>query len=78
VRVPTPGQELARSQSRLREQLLSHRLRFEAQGRSLLLFNGLQTKGRWWQPSPWSLLQSQLSCELLELLTVLRQLLLAH
>jgi transposase len=77
VRVPTPEQELARSQSRLREQLLSHRLRFEAQGRSLLLFNGIQTKGRWWQPSPWSLLQSQLSCELLELLAVIRQLLLA-
>jgi transposase len=77
VRVPTPQQELARSQSRLREQLLSHRLRFEAQGRSLLLFNGLQTKGRWWQPAAWSLLPSQLPFELLELLTVIRQLLLA-
>jgi transposase len=77
VRVPTPEQELARSQSRLREQLLSHRLRFEAQGRSLLLFNGIQTKGRWWQPSAWSLLQNQLAPALLELLTTLRQLLLA-
>lgn len=77
VRVPTPQQELARSQSRLREQLLAHRLRFEAQGRSLLLFNGIQTKGRWWQPSSWSLLQSQVSCELLEVLTVIHQLLLA-
>jgi transposase len=73
VRVPTPQQELARSQSRLREQLLSHRMRFEAQGRSLLLFNGIQTKGRWWQPTAWSLLQSQLSAALLELLTVIRQ-----
>jgi transposase len=77
VRVPTPQQELARSQSRLREQLLSHRLRFEAQGRSLLLFNGIQTKGRWWRPAGWSELQSQLSPELLGLLTVIRQLLLA-
>ncbi len=77
VRVPTPEQELARSQSRLREQLLSHRLRLEAQGRSLLLFNGIRTKGRWWQPSAWSLLQHQLSSALLELLTPLRQLLLA-
>jgi transposase len=76
VRVPTPEQELARSQSRLREQLLSHRLRFEAQGRSLLLFNGIQSQGRWWQPRPWSLLQSQLSPELLELLKVIHQLLL--
>src|SRR5260221_14559808 len=39
VRVPTPQQELARAQSRQREQLMPHRLRFEAQGRSLLLFN---------------------------------------
>lgn len=77
VRVPTPQQELARSQSRLREQLLSHRIRFEAQGRSLLLFNGIQTKGRWWRESSWWLLQSQLPCELLQLLTVIRQLLLA-
>jgi transposase len=77
VRVPTPQQELARSQSRLREQLLSQRLRFEAQGRSLLLFNGIQTKGRWWQPSAWSLLQSQVAPALLELLTITRQLLLA-
>jgi transposase len=77
VRVPTPQQELARSQSRLREQLLSHRLRFEAQGRSLLLFNGIQTKGRWWQPKAWQLLQNQFSAELLDLLTVTRELLLA-
>jgi transposase len=77
VRVPTPEQELARSQSRLREQLLSHRLRWEAQGRSLLLFNGIQTKGRWWQPTAWSLLPSQASPALLELLTITRQLLLA-
>jgi len=53
IRVPTPEQELARSQSRQREQLLSHRLRLEAQGRSLLLFNGLRIRGRWWQASHW-------------------------
>lgn len=77
VCVPTPEQELARSQSRLREQLLSHRLRLEAQGRSLLLFNGIQTQGRWWQPLPWLQLQSQLAPALLELLSVIHQLLLA-
>src|ERR1041385_8505551 len=59
VCVPTPEQELARSQSRQREQLLSHRLRFEAQGRSLLLFNGVRVKGRWWKDSPWNELQFQ-------------------
>jgi transposase len=77
VRVPTPAQELARSQSRLREQLLSHRMRFEAQGRSLLLFNGIRITGRWWQDRPWAQLQSQVPAALLELLAVIRQLLLA-
>src|SRR5476649_496124 len=37
VRVPTPEQERARAESRLREQLRRTRQRIEAQGRSLLL-----------------------------------------
>jgi transposase len=77
VRVPTPEQELARSQSRQREQLLSHRLRFEAQGRSLLLFNGVRIKGRWWQENQWTKVSGQVSAALLELLSVIRSLLLA-
>jgi transposase len=77
VRVPTPEQELARSQSRLREQLMSHRQRLEAQGRSLLLFNGVRVKGRWWHPRPWEGLGAQVPAALLELLTVIRDLLLA-
>jgi transposase len=77
VLVPTPEQELARSQSRQREQLLSHRLRFEAQGRSLLLFNGLRIKGRWWKDLQWNELKLQVSAALLELLIVIRDLLLA-
>jgi transposase len=77
VLVPTPAQELARSQSRQRAQLMSHRLRFEAQGRSLLLFNGVRVKGRWWQERPWKELKFQVSAALLELLSVLRGLLLA-
>jgi transposase len=77
IHVPTPEQELARSQSRLREQLMSHRLRLEAQGRSLLLFNGIRWKGRWWQEQPWELLHSRLNASLLELLAVLRELVLA-
>src|SRR6185369_13845220 len=68
VTVPTPEQELARSQSRQREQLMSHRLRLEAQGRSLLLYNGIRLKGRWWHPLPWLKLQKQLCPSLLELL----------
>jgi len=77
IRVPTPEEELARSQSRQREQLMSHRLRLEAQGRSLLLFNGVRVRGRWWQESHWEQLKPQVSVSLLELLTVLRDLLLA-
>src|SRR6476660_456432 len=77
VRVPTPAQELARSQSRQREQLLSHRLRLEAQGRSLLLYNGLRIRGRWWQPNRWDELKVQAPASLVELLQVIRDLLLA-
>lgn len=77
VRVPTPAQEMARAQSRQREQLLAHRLRFEAQGRSLLLFHGVRVKGRWWQAKHWKGLCGQLPAALIELLTVTRDLLLA-
>jgi len=77
VCVPTPEQELARSQSRQREQLLQHRLRLEAQGRSLLLFNGVRWRGRWWLKSHWDQLSDQIPVSLLELLTVTRDLLLA-
>jgi transposase len=77
IQVPTIEQELARSQSRQREQLMSHRLRWEAQGRSLLLFNGIRLKGRWWHKPQWARLQTQLSSGLLDLLTVLHRLLLA-
>jgi len=77
IRVPTVEQELARSQSRQREQLLSHRLRLEAQGRSLLLFNGIRIKGRWWQKTQWLRVQGQVSAALGDLLTVLRDLLVA-
>jgi transposase len=77
VRVPTPAQELARAQSRQREQLLAHRLRWEAQGRSLLLFNGVRVQGRWWQNAPWAKLNAQLAPALVDLLAVIRNLLLA-
>ena len=77
IRVPTPEQELARSQSRQREQLMSHRLRLEAQGRSLLLFNDVRVRGRWWQQSHWNELKLEVAVPLLELLTVLRDVLLA-
>jgi transposase len=74
--VPTPAQELARAQSRQREQLLAHRLRLEAQGRSFLLYHGIRVKGRWWRQRHWDLLQNQLMEPLLKLLIVIRNLLL--
>jgi transposase len=77
IRVPTPEQELARSQSRQRQQLMEHRLRLEAQGRSLLLFHGVRIKGRWWEDKQWGKLHTTLMEGLLELLVVLRELLLA-
>jgi len=76
VRVPTPEQELARAQSRQREQLLAHRLRLEAQGRSFLLYHGMRVKGRWWQERNWVTLQSRVTEPLLKLLIVIRHLLL--
>jgi transposase len=77
IRVPTPEQDLARAQSRLREQLLSHRLRLEAQGRSLLLYNGLRRKGRWWQDRHWEEIMNEAPAGSIEILSVLRDLLLA-
>lgn len=77
VHVPTPEQELARSQSRHREQLLEHRKRFEAQGRSLLLFNGARIKGRWWRLGQWEQVKSRVPDGVAELLRITRELLLA-
>ena len=53
VRVPTPAEEQARAQTRLRDQLRRTRQRSEAQGRSLLLAQGHRVTGRWWSPRAW-------------------------
>src|SRR5262249_25660579 len=45
-------------------------------GRSLLLFNGLRFKGRWWEDRHWEHLHVRLNTRLVELLEVLRDLLL--
>ena len=67
---------MARCESRQREQLMEHRQRLAAQGRSLLLFNGVRIKGRWWQGQAWAALVARLTKELVALLTVIRDLLL--
>ena len=73
VRVPTPEQEQARAESRLREQLRRTRQRIEAQGRSLLLAQGHRVTGRWWQPRTWLQLSGTLPGWLVELLEPLRE-----
>lgn len=74
--VPTLAQDIARAQSRQREQLRGHRARLEAQGRSFLLYHGVRIKGRWWQSKRWTQIQSELAEPLLKLLKVIRELVL--
>lgn len=73
VRIPTPEQEQARAQTRLRDQLRRARQRLEAQGRSLLLAHGYRVIGRWWQAQPWLKLSGSLPKWLVELLEPLRE-----
>ena len=72
VRVPTPSEEQARAQTRLRDQLRRTRQRIEAQGRSLLLAQGHRVSGRWWQQTNWLQLRGALAPWLVELLEPLR------
>jgi transposase len=73
VRVPTPEQERARTETRLRDQLRRTRQRIEAQGRSLLLAQGHHVSGRWWQSANWLQLSGALPGWLVELLEPLRE-----
>jgi transposase len=73
VHVPTPAQERARAETRLRDQLRRTRQRSEAQGRSLLLAHGRPVAGRWWQPNRWEKLACGLPAWLTELLEPLRE-----
>ena len=60
-RVPTLAEELARSQTRLRQQLVDQRKGLQAQGRSLLWQFGYLAQGQqpWWKPAVWEELQAQ-------------------
>lgn len=73
VRVPTPEQEQARAQTRLRDQLRRARQRLEAQGRSLLLAQGHRVTGRWWQTTNWPALCRTLPPWIVALLEPLRE-----
>jgi transposase len=74
VRVPTPEQEQARAQTRHREQLQKDRQTHEAQGRSLLLFQGYRITGPWWKEGCWEKLKQRLPQWLIEILENFRRL----
>lgn len=54
IRVPTEAEEQARHVSRQREQLVRHRQKLEAQGRSLLINHALPAPAHWWKEQTFS------------------------
>lgn len=60
IRVPTEAEEQARHVSRQREQLVRHRQKLEAQGRSLLINHALPAPAHWWKQQTWSRLGQHL------------------
>ncbi len=61
-RIPPRQQELARHQTRLRQQLLDHRKALEAQGRCLLWqFGYLEETSDWWEVLIWRGLSKRIS-----------------
>ena len=72
VTVPTPSEEQARAEARLRDHLRRSRHEWEARGRSLLLCHGHHISGSWWTPRRWAMLQPTLSRWLVQELEVMR------
>ena len=60
IRVPSEAEEQARHVSRQREQLVRHRQKLEAQGRSLLINHSLPAPAHWWKNQTWSRLSKLL------------------
>jgi hypothetical protein len=72
VAVPSPEQEQLRAQSRQYDQLVATRKAIAAQGRSLLLSQGYRTKGNWWRPRAYAMLQGLIPLWIEELLQLWR------
>ena len=70
--VPTPAEEQARAEGRLREQLKRTRHEWEARGRSLLLCHGHHVSGPWWTERRWTALTPTLSPWLVQELALMR------
>ncbi len=60
IRVPSEEEEQARHVSRQRGQLVHHRQKLEAQGRSLLINHALAAPAHWWKQQTWSRLGKHL------------------
>ena len=60
VRVPTPAQEQRRSLCRHRDRLVGERKRCAVRGCGLMLAQGIQVQGDWWQPKDWAELAQRL------------------
>jgi transposase len=54
IRVPSEEEEQARHMSRQRGQLVHHRQKLEAQGRSLLISHALPAPAHWWKEQSWT------------------------
>jgi transposase len=72
ITVPTPEQEQARAEGRLRDQLKGTRHEWEARGRSLLLCHGHHVTGVWWSKRQWAELKPTLKAWLVQELEVMR------
>ena len=60
IRVPSEKEEQARHVSRQRQQLVHHRQKLEAQGRSLLINHALPAPAHWWKEQTWTRLSKHL------------------
>jgi transposase len=60
IRVPSESEEQARHVSRQRTQLVCHRQKLEAQGRSLLINHALPAPAHWWKEQTFSRLGGHL------------------
>lgn len=76
IRVPSQSEEQRRHVSRQREQLVRHRSRMQAQGRSLLVCHGLPAPPHWWMEQTWGRLQKHLPVWIVPMLEVWRPVLL--
>ena len=72
IRVPSEAEERARHVARQRAQLVRHRQKLEAAGRSLLVSHSLPALAHWWKTQTWSRLGKHLPAWVLPHLEIYR------